>query len=103
MQGHRDLPAVAELIMDELTPLVAAQYGAFFLAEETAEHSGAKVLRLIASYGYQPGRRRPRRASRSASRWSARRPDRQPIVVDDVPADYVRHLLRLGRAAPAST
>ena len=34
MQGHRDLAVVAELIMDELTPLVGAQYGAFFLAED---------------------------------------------------------------------
>src|SRR5690606_19144281 len=31
MQGHRDLPVVAELIMDELVPLVSAQYGAFYL------------------------------------------------------------------------
>src|SRR3954470_8064738 len=34
MQGHRDLPVVAELIMDELVPLVSAQYGAFYLAED---------------------------------------------------------------------
>src|SRR5207249_4627946 len=31
-QGHRDLTTVAELILDELAPLVSAQYGAFFLA-----------------------------------------------------------------------
>src|SRR5262249_56966924 len=33
MQGKRDLLAVAQLIMSELTPVVNAQYGAFFLAE----------------------------------------------------------------------
>ena len=33
MQGHRDLTAVAELIMDELAPLVGAQHGTFFLSE----------------------------------------------------------------------
>ena len=33
MQGQRDLADVAELIMDELIPLVGAQHGAFFLAE----------------------------------------------------------------------
>ena len=36
MQGHRDLAVVAELIMDELAPLVGAQHGTFFLAEPTA-------------------------------------------------------------------
>ena len=34
MQGHRDLAVVAELIMDELAPLVGAQHGTFFLAED---------------------------------------------------------------------
>src|SRR5207253_293871 len=33
MQGHRDLAVVAELIMDELAPLVGAQHGTFFLSE----------------------------------------------------------------------
>src|SRR4029450_4798629 len=44
MQGRRDLAVVADLIMDELTPLVSAQYGAFYLAEESG-------LLLIGSYG----------------------------------------------------
>src|ERR1700746_3328966 len=33
MQGERDLEVVAELIMDELIPLVGGQQGAFFLAD----------------------------------------------------------------------
>ena len=37
MQGRRDLGDVASLIMSELTPVVSAQHGAFFLAEDTAE------------------------------------------------------------------
>src|SRR5437879_5223417 len=48
MQGRRDLTLVAELIMDELTPMVGAQYGAFYLTEEAGE---TPELRLIASYG----------------------------------------------------
>ena len=45
MQGHRDLRVVAELIMDELVPLVGAQHGTFFLAEGD---DGETRLRLIA-------------------------------------------------------
>ena len=37
MQGQRDLRRVTQLIMSELTPLVGAQQGAFFLVETTAE------------------------------------------------------------------
>ncbi|WP_141703491.1 ATP-binding protein, partial [Planobispora rosea] len=47
MQGHRDLMEVARLIMSELTPLVSAHYGAFYLADPTGNHD----LHLIAGYG----------------------------------------------------
>ena len=58
MQGHRDLPVVAELIMDELVPLVSAQYGAFYLAEDA---DGGPELRLVGSYGYPDDDGRPTR------------------------------------------
>src|SRR6201995_4308224 len=51
MQGQRDLAVVAELIMNELIPLVGGQQGAFFLAD-TSE--GETRLRLIAGYGLPP-------------------------------------------------
>ncbi|GAA3293074.1 hypothetical protein GCM10020295_13980 [Streptomyces cinereospinus] len=70
MQGHRDLPVVAELIMDELVPLVSAQYGAFYLAEDGAD---GPELRLVGSYGRPEDDARPP-ASPSAAPWSARPP-----------------------------
>src|ERR1700757_3862945 len=48
MQGHRDLRVVAELIMDDVVPLVGGQHGTFFLAEGD---DGETRLRLIAGYG----------------------------------------------------
>ena len=51
MQGQRDLGVVSRLIMSELTPLVGARFGAFFLVED-AEREPA--LKLAASYGYRP-------------------------------------------------
>ncbi|MFG1886763.1 HAMP domain-containing protein [Micromonospora sp. NPDC049051] len=49
LQGQRDLGEVCRMIMMEVTPLVDAQLGAFFLAD-TSE--GVTRLRLTASYGY---------------------------------------------------
>ncbi|MEV4626518.1 HAMP domain-containing protein [Micromonospora sp. NPDC049523] len=49
LQGQRDLGEVCRMIMTEVTPLVDAQLGAFFLAD-TEEAS--MRLRLTASYGY---------------------------------------------------
>ncbi|GCD97787.1 HAMP domain-containing protein [Embleya hyalina] len=98
MQGHRDLAVVAELVMDELTPLVGAQYGAFYLAEDSATGTG---LRLIGAYGLgaddghatriPPGRTLVGQAARS----------RRIIAVDDVPTHYVVSS-GLGRAAPTA-
>ena len=45
LQGQRDLETVAELIMNELIPLVGAQHGTFFIADDSDD---GRVLRLIA-------------------------------------------------------
>ncbi|MEO3748439.1 HAMP domain-containing protein [Plantactinospora sp. B5E13] len=50
LQGQRDLVEVCRMIMTEVTPLVDAQLGAFFLADASDE--AAMRLRLTASYGY---------------------------------------------------
>ncbi|HVF19537.1 MAG TPA: HAMP domain-containing protein [Mycobacteriales bacterium] len=52
MQGQRDLSAVCEMIMSEVTPVVEAQQGAFFLLDAAG---GATQLRLASSYGYARG------------------------------------------------
>src|SRR5437660_1611293 len=45
MQGQRDLQTVSRLIMSELTPVVSAQHGAFYMTQ--AEHSDESDLRLL--------------------------------------------------------
>src|SRR3981081_2466721 len=57
LQGQRDLAAVSRLIMSELTPLVDAQLGAFFMAEATDGPN--PVYRLLAGYGVKPRRSTP--------------------------------------------
>jgi HAMP domain-containing protein/signal transduction histidine kinase/ActR/RegA family two-component response regulator len=49
LQGQRDLGEVCRMIMAEVTPLVDAQIGAFFLS---GTDEAALRLRLEASYGY---------------------------------------------------
>ncbi|MEV6759905.1 HAMP domain-containing protein [Streptomyces sp. NPDC051105] len=99
MQGHRDLPVVAELIMDELTPLASAQYGAFYLAEETER---GQELRLVGSYGYPDDAERPTRipVGRSLVGQAAR--NRRVITVEEVPEGYVTISSGLGQAVPSA-
>ncbi len=97
MQGQRHLTAVAELIMDELIPLVGAQHGTFFLAEG----SGAdRRLRLIAGYGLRADTEAPRQIRLGQSLIGQVAKTKKPIVLTDVPVGYVRISSGIGDAAP---
>src|SRR5215831_4082274 len=88
MQGHRDLAVVAELIMDELAPLVGAQHGTFFLTGPEAD--GETRLRLIAGYGLLADKAAPiqYRIGQSLIGQVAR--SKRAIVVASVPEGYIK-------------
>ncbi|CAL9456039.1 Sensor histidine kinase RcsC [Actinosynnema sp. ALI-1.44] len=99
MQGRRDLEVVAELVMDELTPLVSAQYGAFYLADDTTDTA---ELRLIGSYGGPDEPGRPSRFTFGQSLVGQAARSRRPITVDDVPGDYLTITSGLGQTSPVN-
>jgi len=114
MQGRRDLPAVARLIMTELTPVVEARCGAFFLAEaaEATEADeadpvgpdGGALLRMIASYGWPAGPDAPAVPERVAfgeTLVGQAAAEGRRIHLTTVPAGYVRISSSLGSAPPA--
>ncbi|TLP56300.1 HAMP domain-containing protein [Microbispora triticiradicis] len=96
MQGHRDLSAVAELVMNELAPLVNAQHGTFLLAEETP--AGAE-LRVVGCYGH---REISRRHAFGESLVGQAAQARRTILVEEVPPAYLTVSSSLGQAGPAS-
>jgi signal transduction histidine kinase/HAMP domain-containing protein/ActR/RegA family two-component response regulator len=97
LQGHRDLPTVAELIMNELIPLVGAQHGAFFIVGDGKEGT---VLRLIAGYGLEAGTAAPSQFRPGESLVGQVAKTKKPIMVTDAPAGYVRISSGLGHATP---
>ncbi|OHV31765.1 hybrid sensor histidine kinase/response regulator [Pseudofrankia sp. EUN1h] len=99
MQGHRDLTTVAQLVIDELTPLVGAQHGTFFLVDSSVDEP---AFALIASYGYQPSRATPRRFGLGDSLIGQAARTRRTIVVDQTPVDYITIGSSVGRAAPVA-
>ncbi|MFI7310309.1 HAMP domain-containing protein [Streptomyces hygroscopicus] len=109
MQGRRDLEDVARLIMSELTPVVSAQHGAFFLAVPAGE--GTEVvadstsgddyeLRLIGSYGYSHGSM-PTRFKPGETLIGTVAEEKRPILVEQVPPGYLKIASGLGEAPPA--
>ncbi|MGW2713473.1 HAMP domain-containing protein, partial [Streptomyces sp. NPDC001356] len=99
MQGHRDLPVVAELIMDELVPQVSAQYGAFYLAEE---HESGPELRLVGSYGRPEEDTRPVRIAFGRSLVGQAARSRRTIAVNELPPGYVTISSGLGQVEPTA-
>ncbi|AUY54184.1 HAMP domain-containing protein [Streptomyces sp. CB01881] len=109
LQGRRDLEAVASLIMTELTPVVSAQHGAFFLAQpagRTAEliteddDENDTVLRLIGSYGYQR-RAMPTIFRPGESLIGQAAVEKRAIILKEAPPGYLKIASGLGEASPA--
>ncbi|HXR70021.1 response regulator, partial [Actinocrinis sp.] len=101
MQGKRDLLAVAQLIMAELTPVVNAQHGAFYLREFDSVRMLAGYGRLTAPPG-ENGSPAPIRFRVGEGLVGQAADQRTPILVEEVPSGYVPISTGLGTAPPAS-
>ncbi|HEX3787805.1 MAG TPA: HAMP domain-containing protein [Pseudonocardiaceae bacterium] len=96
MQGTRDLTAVASLILGELSPLVVAQQGAFFLA--TDDVTEGTVLELTASYAYRPPNGTIMRFRLGESLVGQVAVDKRTMLVNGAPGDYLSISSGLGSA-----
>ncbi|MGW6918266.1 response regulator, partial [Kitasatospora sp. NPDC054939] len=97
-QGRRDLAVVAGSVLDELVPLVAAQCGAFYLAEEGPTGT---VLQLVGSYAFPDGER-PTRFHLGESFVGQAARSRRTIAVDALPPGYLAAASGLGRTESLS-
>jgi HAMP domain-containing protein/signal transduction histidine kinase/response regulator RpfG family c-di-GMP phosphodiesterase len=100
IQGQRDLAAVSRLIMSEVTPLVDAQHGAFFLNH--AEDSASPELRMIASYGYQKRKNLANRFTPGEGLVGQAALEGKSILVANAPGDYVKISSGLGESPPVN-
>ncbi len=97
MQGQKDLESVSRLIMSELTPLVSAHHGAFFMADQDAAGS---LLKLIASYAYRARKHVGNRFALGEGLVGQAALEKQPILLQNVPDDYIQITSGLGEAPP---
>src|SRR5687768_7153513 len=97
MQGQRDLQSLANQIMSELTPVVGAQHGAFYLAEP---QDNQIVLALTSTYAYTKRKQLSNRFGLGEGIVGQCAREQKPILVTDVPEDYVEITSGLGRSSP---
>ncbi len=97
LQGQRDLQTVAQHIMSELTPLVSAQHGVFYVKDS---EGGQPVLKLLSSYGYQQRKTVSNRFEVGEGLVGQCALERKPIVITNVPDDYIKISSGLGEGRP---
>jgi HAMP domain-containing protein/CheY-like chemotaxis protein/signal transduction histidine kinase len=97
MQGQKDLESVSRLIMSELTPLVGANHGAFFIMDQD---QGSAVLKLIASYAYKARKNVSNRFRMGEGLVGQSALEKKPILLTGVPDDYIQINSGLGEAPP---
>jgi signal transduction histidine kinase/DNA-binding response OmpR family regulator len=99
LQGERDLTTVSNLIMSELAPLVNAQYGVFYVTKRDGDDT---LLELAASYGAEnKDELKPIFKLREGLVGQAAA-DKRPLVLENIPGDFVRIGSGLGHATPAN-
>jgi CheY-like chemotaxis protein/signal transduction histidine kinase/HAMP domain-containing protein len=97
MQGQKDLESVSRLIMSELTPLVSAHHGAFYIMEH---EEATSVLKLIASYAYKERKHVANRFVLGEGLVGQAALEKKPILLTNVPSDYIQITSGLGEAPP---
>jgi HAMP domain-containing protein/signal transduction histidine kinase len=97
MQGQKNLETVSRLIMSELTPLVSAHYGAFFIMDRDG---ALPVLKLTSSYAYRERKSVANRFHLGEGLVGQCALEKKTIVLTNVPPDYVQISSGLGEATP---
>jgi HAMP domain-containing protein/signal transduction histidine kinase/DNA-binding response OmpR family regulator len=97
MQGQRDLVTVSRLLLSELTNLVGAQHGTFYITDEEEES-----LKLLAAYASNDRDGAPKHFPMGQGLVGQCALEKRRILVTDVPQDYIRISSSLGEATPLS-
>src|SRR5438552_13181112 len=99
MQGQRDLLTVSGLLLSELTPLVGAQHGTFYITDSVEEQES---LKLLAAYAANDQDGAPTQFRMGQGLVGQCGMEKRRILVTDVPKDYIKISSSLGGDTPLS-
>jgi signal transduction histidine kinase/CheY-like chemotaxis protein/HAMP domain-containing protein len=97
MQGQKNLETVSRLIMSELTPLVSAHHGAFFMMDW---EGNGQVLKLTSTYAYRERKNVANRFRPGEGLIGQCALEKKTILLSRVPSDYIQINSGLGEAPP---
>ncbi|MEP7213642.1 MAG: HAMP domain-containing protein [Acidobacteriota bacterium] len=99
LQGQRDLLTVARLILSEMAPLVEMQHGVFYITDTSEDET---VLKLLASYAYKKRKSMSSEFRLGESIVGQCALEKERIIVNNPPTDYVKINSGLGEAPPTN-
>lgn len=99
VQGQRSLQSLASSVLSKLAPILGAQHGAFYLTER---EDGETVLRLLSTYAYVRRKGLSQRFALGEGLVGQCALEKKPIIVSDIPDDYIHIGSGLGNAPPRS-
>ena len=97
MQGQKNLETVTRLVMSQLTPLVSAQHGAFYMMEK---EGNLPVLKLVSTYAYRERKSISNHFQLGESLVGQCALEKKTILLTRVPTDYIQISSGLGEATP---
>jgi HAMP domain-containing protein/signal transduction histidine kinase/CheY-like chemotaxis protein len=99
LQGQRDLTNVGRMVLSELCPVVAAQHAEFYVLDSVSD---LPQLNLLASYASEGREALGKRISLGQGLIGQCAMDKQKILLDNLPPEYIRISSGLGAASPRS-
>ncbi|HCC56619.1 MAG TPA: hybrid sensor histidine kinase/response regulator, partial [Solibacterales bacterium] len=99
VQGQKDLRTVSQLLLSELTPLVGAQRGTFYIADTQDDES---VLKLTSAYAFSGDSNAPQRFHLSEGLIGQCAFEKERILLTSAPSDYMKISSSLGESTPLS-
>src|SRR3981081_2688491 len=98
LQGPRDPMTRSKMILSELAPLVNAEHGVFY--GMVPPNGRDAYLAFQAGYAYKPRKNVPTEFRLGEGLVGQAALEKRPLLLNDVPADYVRISSGLGEAKP---
>src|SRR5665213_1199796 len=100
LQGQTDLQTVSTAILTELSKVVGAQHGVFYLADH--REGGTTVLKQLSTFAYQPRPGLPREFAMGEGLVGQCARDKERILISAPRADYIKISSGLGEDKPSS-
>jgi HAMP domain-containing protein/CheY-like chemotaxis protein/signal transduction histidine kinase len=102
LQGQRDLETVSKLILKELSPLVKAQQGVFYMVDSDGTDQKEGKLQMLSSYAFRERKQLNNTFRIGEGLVGQCVLEKERILLDEVPGDYIKIGSGLGEAKPVN-